>query len=283
MPAVVKSVTERPRTNPGRADNDGETRFYLVEFTEPGFALYEARNASGVPIDGEALTPGSNLLVTYKGATDHPDSPLVAVVEVRWTVPTQSGTPVVGGNWDYAVSSEGVAFTESVTKDVSGKPIKNSAGQPFDPSLNKEYYDERFTIAYTTDTVNPITFANVRGKLNAGALTMNVDGISRTFAAKSVKCENAGWERLVQNGQKYFRVQISLLYRADTWVRKVPDMGFYELTGGNLVPIKDKEGQMVVQPAYLNGSGAKLTAGADAVLLSFNIDDTADFSFLASI
>ena len=87
MPNVVE-VIRRPRNYPGHADNEGQTEYYLVRFDDQGWSFWEARNASGVPVDGEPLSDGSALRVTYKNAVEMQDTPLCAIVEVRWSVPT---------------------------------------------------------------------------------------------------------------------------------------------------------------------------------------------------
>jgi hypothetical protein len=51
------------------------------------------------------------------------------------------------------------------------------------------------------------------------------------------------------------------MYRADTWTRRVVDQDV------------DPTGEIV----YLDGSGGELAAGADAVLLDFEIEETTAF------
>lgn len=292
MPSVI-SVTADPREHQGRADNDGEVRYYLVEFDLKGFTLWQARNATGVPVDGEALAEGSNLVVTRKVATRKPESSKVALVEVTWSVPTRDFVifppDETATKWNITIEAEGISYIETVSKDRNGLPIENSALYPFDPMPTKEYFDEVIVVSYTTDAANLSNWDDdippARGKINSDSVTLTVDGLVRTFAEETLKMGNARYSitfglNSAGEFEKQYRVQIPLLYRFDTWKRKIVDQGFYEFNSSSLEwePILDANGQMVSQPVFLDGSGQKLAGGADAVLLEFDIEETIAFN-----
>ena len=296
--ASVINVVARPRAHPGRADNDGEVVFYLVEFDANDFTLWEARNAAGVPVDGEALTVGSNIVVTRKTATPVPESPKVALVEVTYSLPTSTGLvifpqPPAATKWNISIEVEGVSYIEPVNHDRDGKAILNSALYPFDPPPVKEYFDELITVNYTTNAANMAAWDTemppARGKINSDVVTLTVKGIARTFAVETLKLGNARYGLtlgLSETGEieEHYRVSIPLIHRFDTWKRRFLDQGYYELnTAGELAPILDANGQMVSQPVLLDGMGAQLV-GDIAVTLDFDIEDTTTFNtFLADI
>jgi hypothetical protein len=300
---AVTRVTARPREHPGRADNTGEVVFYLVEFDTKGFSLWDARTASdgvtSIPPDNDPISPGSNVVVTNKVATPKQESPYVALVEVTYSVPRSDFVifpqPIGENKWNISIEAEGVSYIETVNKDRHGKPIENSAFYPFDPMLTKEYFDEVIMVTYTTNAANMAAWDDeippARGKINSDTVTMTVEGLTRTFAEETLKLGNARYGLTLgmnESGEleKQFRVQLPLLYRADTWQRRVVDQGYYTFNATSLEwePILDAHGQMVTQPVFLDGTGAKLAAGLDAVLIEVDVEDTTTFNtFLADI
>jgi hypothetical protein len=301
---AVTRVTARPREHPGRADNTGEVVFYLVEFDTKGFSLWDARTASdgvtSIPPDNDPISPGSNVVVTNKVATPKQESPYVALVEVTYSVPRSDFVifpqPIGANKWNISIEAEGVSYVEPVYADRDGKVIGNSALSGFDPPLVKEYFDELITVTYTTNAANMAAWDTeippARGKINSDVVTMTVEGVARTFAVETLKLGNARYGMTTGMSdagvlEKQFRVMLPLLYRFDTWKRRVMDQGFYELnpTTFELDPILDAHGQMVAQPVPLDGSGAKLAYPAtDAFMLEFDIEETTAFNtFLADI
>jgi hypothetical protein len=301
---AVTRVTARPREHPGRADNTGEVVFYLVEFDTKGFSLWDARTATdgttSIPADGDSISPGSNVVVTSKVATPKQESPYVALVEVTYGIPTRDlvifPQPPSANKWNISVEAEGVSYLEPVYADRDGKVIGNSALTGFDPPLVKEYFDELITVTYTTNAANMAAWDTeippARGKINSDTVTLTIEGVTRSFVPETLKLGNARYGvtlGMSETGEleKQFRVLLPLIYRYDTWTRRIVDQGFYELNSSSfeLEPILDANGQMVAQPVPLDGSGARLAYPAtDAVLLEFDIEETTAFNtFLADI
>jgi hypothetical protein len=288
--ASVINVVARPREHPGRADNTGEVVFYLVEFDTTGFTLWDARNATeytppggvetpGVPADGTPLTAGSNIVVTQKVATPKQESPRVVLVEVTYSVPTSNFTIFPPDEettkWNISIEAEGVSYTESVHKTAStatsaNKGIRNSRDRAFNPPLVKEYFDELVAVTYTTNAASLSDWDDeippARGKINSDVVELTVDGLTRTFPAETLKLGHARYGVTIGFSfagelEKQYRVYLPLMYRADTWTRRVVDQDV------------DPTGEIV----YLDGSGGELAAGADAVLLDFEIEETTAF------
>ncbi len=95
-----------------------------------------------------------------------------------------------------------------------------------------------------------------------------------------MRLANAGYEGDISNtGDHNWRVVLPLQYRKLTWTRKLVDEGYYTLAEDEFAwePILDSDGNLIAQPAYLDGNGLLLDPGADAVLLEYDIDDEADF------
>lgn len=270
------------------SDTPGESWSYLVEFDDKATPLASALTAS---VGGTAIphkgTVSGGLTVTQVEARRDRDNPTLAQVTVTWGIPSDGGGGGSGGEgdpgvkWNATISVEGVEFRETVTQDKDGKNIENSAKQPFDPPLEQTYYDEQVTVSFNSWLVDLNNIEATRGKINSASVTMTVNGLTRTFAAKTLKLTAAKYTTTVgDGGQTYWDIDYTLLYRKDGWKRKVVDRGYYERIGGKLIQIKDQYGEPVTSPSYLDGTGKKLSQGADAVLKEFELDKDVSFTGL---
>lgn len=270
--------------------DDGKTltRVYQIRFDVATFTLAEARAAndgtSAVPGDGAGAGDGTDRVCTRREASRIKESGLDARVVLTYAVfdfggngkPEDKSTL---DKWNVTVEAEGVSFVEGVNEDRDGKVVANTVGDPIDPLPDKERYDEAYTIAFTTGYVNRSALRDLRGKVNSDTVVMTIDGETDTFEPDKLKFGNAKWSRVIgDNSEKYFRVTIPMLYRADGWKRKFPNMGFNKLDGSNKVQITGDDNKPLANPAFLNAAGTDvLESGDDVYLVEFNIDDEAAF------
>lgn len=228
----------------------------------------------GLPVAG--LTIKDNAICTGKSAESDPINPLIWNVTVDFSSEVQdnqngSEEGQTGDPTAFIPIAELAYETYSDVSliDADGDPVVNSAGQPFEtgfmrPRTLVRYDFEQFEPTTTTDddiadrneTVNTSTF---KGK---AAKTLKL----------SVRSATIGY----YFGYRVWRIAYSLTYKKDTWRRTRLDIGNSYLSGGNLLPYLDNQGNRIV--GNLNGSGAKATAGTAPSILYFDEMTAIDFS-----
>jgi hypothetical protein len=244
---------------------------------------YEAAFAS----DGTNTIPalGSDIIIDSTEFTVNqsrpkrsgPNSFNIQITSVYTYTPPQSSN-----KWNVQVNFAGQPFSQTAYKDKDSKAIVNSAGQPFDPSVEHTYYDEKISISYNTTLEQSSSFASIRGMVNSSAVTLSLPGITRSFSARQVYCVDASQSADVNltDGTATFKVSIELNVRQDTYIDNILDQGFYYLdtSTNEIVQIKDKYGDLLSAPARLDGNGGVLAPGGTPVYLPFKIESEADFT-----
>lgn len=286
---------------------DGDVIYEFTEFWQVGcddkndFSELTVLVAAGLPQAGElgaSLT--GEMYCTSVNAQRNLESPTLFDCQVNWkTVPTNKG------KWNVRIQVRGVERTEDAHDDNQGNPVCNSAGDPFDPTLKKTYYDEEIAVQYNTLEVDGDQIASLRGKISSGEIDMHIPGYNytRSFPAKTLKLAKADYECQYGNGPLFFSVSIVLHYKSQTddngqevgWTSLVVDRGFHVLkpdpdNPGKLkrVPVNDREGNPRTMPAFLDGDGNELDTTTNpppnCVRLNFEIPEEADLSaFLSGI
>ena len=188
------------------------------------------------------------------------------------------------GTWDEHLEIDGVEFTQDAyfafdpSDGTTEIPVANSAGQAFDPTLTKTFYDSEIKISFAARTVPVDAIAACLGGINSSTVSFTVLGITMSFAPKILKLVAAPYQTVYENGDNYWKIAYTLRYRADTWVDKVLDQGYAtkDATSGDLTTIKDADGQPLNSPAKLDGSGQELGVGDDPVYLEFQVPPLVD-------
>ena len=179
----------------------------------------------------------------------------------------ESGDPTV---WTPIAELGFETFTEVSFVDANDAPFDNSAGIPFASgiplvrTLTRYDFEQFEPITTTVDTI-----ADRNEKVNSGTF--------KGRAAKTLRLQVRSAAIGYYYGYRVWRVSYSLVYKPDTWVFKVLDVGNTYLDGAQLLPYLDDAtpGNRIFGP--LNGSGAKATT---ASVLSFDKYDDISFSFL---
>lgn len=168
-------------------------------------------------------------------------------------------------NIDIDIADE--PYEEPVYLDRNNKPIANTAGQPFSNQPTKTYYDERITVSFTTGEVDQANIETCRGNTNSGTVSMTVKGYKRSFAANTLKLVSTPVKVRVVEGSDYnWDVKYVLVYRKDTWTRKILSMGRMQKDGGKLVPIYlPKSATPCTEDVPLDKDGKAIIDGAVAV------------------
>ena len=123
------------------------------------------------------------------------------------------------------------------------------------------------------------------GKINASTTSMVIAGVTRTYAANTLKLTAGEYgpknEKITVGDPAelvdVWRVSLNFYYRRDGWPRKVLRQGLYELDGTDLVPILDGNGEPVTKPRYLDAAGAVTDT---PTFDTFEIEETTSFADL---
>lgn len=156
--------------------------------------------------------------------------------------------------------------------DAEGVPLRNSAGDPFEPiELDEEVL--LVTIERNEPTVSAAGFANYHNRVNVGSF--------RGLEPQTLRLKVAA--TYTEEGEyQYYRVKYDLAWKESTWMLTMVDMGRREKIGGVYFDIKDPTSkQPVKEPVLLDGNGERLAPGGDPVLVDYTRYKTADFNGLA--
>jgi hypothetical protein len=255
---------------------------WVVETGNINIQAVDLLDATGVT-DGTNTLPitGGTYTVGYLGTsvyckrvqpTRATETPVGFEVEVEYAIP-QTPPAVV------KLSLGGVAYSQVTWFDKDNKAIVNSAGQPFDPSLTKVFYDMKIGLSWQTITTPPVDliFAAL-GNVNSDTVVLAAGGWSHTFTQRQLKLEDASVDFDFQGGQLYWSVSLSMLARSDMFVDVLLDQGYATADGsGNLTTVTDESGAALNAPVRLNGSGGLLAFGATPVYITFKVEPQVAF------
>lgn len=158
--------------------------------------------------------------------------------------------------------------TKLMAKDLDGKAVAASNGQPFDPPVEVPYPRPTITItAYKA--IGADSFANVALYTNS----INA-GVWLGFAAKRVLCTEYKLQSQYEQGAWWWQKTVSFeIYDEDLNPVKVLDAGTFERKSENgtlkYVPILDPTGNPVTSPVPLDLAGHALPANQDPKYLEF--------------
>ncbi len=121
-------------------------------------------------------------------------------------------------------------YTEPITEDLDGQKVLNSAGQPFQDTIERDSSHTLF-IGEANLSFNPESIAPyVVDHLNATQF--------RGYPAAQVKCDRMSWsDEQVQAGISYWTARAEFTWDYRGWNRKVADLGFHALVGGKLIKV----------------------------------------------
>lgn len=174
----------------------------------------------------------------------------------------------VGIDWDY----EGREVNSR--RDASGNWIKNSAGELFDEYIPFEDFRRVLTVTRNEARFPRALADSLSNKVNASPWN--------GYAAKSVRlCPIRTRRAFHQTIGLYWQTtyEFHIARIGDTWQRIIADTGLNELISGNLVRAVI-DGEYVVKPIALNGSGRWAGAGVSPSSITVDMYASANFSLL---
>lgn len=239
-------------------------RVYDVEFDDtdaPESRPLLAVNAT----DGTTTIPGIYAVHPYhiwlyvKSKQVDSAGPLNFKVTVNYeaTIDEDTGEPTTPlmepATWSYLF----VSSNEPIDRDEAGNPITNSSDEAYDPPVTKDIHDLVLRIQRSEATYDPLRAYQYKGAVNSDEF-MGVP-------AGQVLCSVIDAEKAQAAALVYYKVTYEFQMRFDGWKLKLIDQGFREKTGTQTdgspayEAITNKDGSNISQPAFLDGSGAKLS------------------------
>lgn len=211
---------------------------------------------------------------------------------VQWTATVKYGpydTSQFGSDptsWLIKVSFGGDRLDKVVQFDQAGNPIRNSAGDPFDPPVTID--DSRVTMTVTRNELvsyNPTTGA---GFNPATPFTFNDttnSAIWNGFAIGTVKLGiiTTSEPQYDSNAHVYYyTVTYPFTFNRAGWIKNLLDCGCNQLDSSSPprpIPITNN-GQPITEPVNLDGSGHRLVSTGTPVTLPTNVYNAVDWSSL---
>ena len=280
MPNIVKGpkrVGDIRITNAGGIPRIEETYEFLVEAEDRFVSQFEVSQTPGLPVVNVDVSSYGLTVCRSKACTRDDQIARNWHVVCEFSSEVEEGQDNQDPNTDptawipiYETKFERVPIV--VTKDFAGDAIANSAGQPFPNGLTVtrklpmwEFYQfEPATVSdedviARSEVVNSTSF---RGR-----------------AAHTLLCSVMSSSIGFYYGVRLRFTRYSVLYDRLNWKHKRLDVGTVFLSGGNLAPYLDNDGNVI--EGGLNGSGAKVAVGSPPAILEFEMYDAIDFhSFL---
>jgi hypothetical protein len=240
-------------------------------------------------------------------------SPFLFYVQVQF-LRKLAVKPEGKSKWSAEISFSGEKYQQDAFVDIFGDAITNSAGDTFDPSVKRTYYDEVLTLQY--QTTSPPDLRDYRGYCNESTLTLDLAGVSRSYDTRTLMLSDGEISTTLTLGDSntsptpVWTVKLVFLNREDTFVECVLDRGFHQLptstpnpnvcVGGNklngnttetvqvlsgaasMLRLRTQEGAETATQTNLNGNGQALGSGADPVFLCYYVVPQTDLSPLFS-
>lgn len=243
------------------------------------YASVPTRTSTYAIPGGEADT--SAACISRKATTRTPDESLKlwSVTIVHSNNPASSSTKdpedPPENPWDEppTVDCYVVKQKKAILKDLTGRIIASSAGEPYDPVQERDDTKYMLRSVRNQQTVpDLVTFATYRDAINTDVFA--------GCPAFTVKVETPGiFTRRWHKGVKYYTVTWEFSIDEQTFKLKLLDYGMYKVfggtplpgglgvTGGELKVMKDLAGQPLSAPRLLDGAGGVLPIGDDPVEL----------------
>lgn len=173
----------------------------------------------------------------------------------------------------------GSDLTEVVSKDTTGAPIKNSAGDFYDPLPERPIRGGEVTITRNEASNPAATCVNYSYTMNNATwhTVAKHNALIGKITATIQREEFAG-------GQiTYWKVSYPIRLRRDSWALKLIDNGYRKKVGSTVRSATDDVGNTSPVPVLLNGSGGELPVGGSPVVFptdGYLVNEETDFGSL---
>jgi hypothetical protein len=288
MPTCVKVDAMRGHTGQldvTRTVSGQEIRKYRVYFNDKSANSLDAikgdDGTNAVPPYGAVLSSG--YAVSSKSAEQDSSDPRIWIVTVTFTlpVPGEESRPVADPDvvrWAIDITANPVPYEVEIQRDIDGKQILNSAGDPIS-GVTTSKYDTDWTFSFTAETIDFFGIDECLGAINAADVAMTINGQTRTFPALSLRFVDYSLAyTLDPDGNTYPKLVYKLRHRSGGWRRQIADKGFRQIILGHPHVILGEDGNPVPTAQYLNGTGGQQTdPDADVSTITVKVyDEVAD-------
>lgn len=175
-------------------------------------------------------------------------------------------------SWEYQRSQE-AADREAgdPNADPPPKPIKNSAGDSFDPPLLRDVRRPILKLTRNEANFDPLLAFTYHDKVNSSPFFGADPGYVKVEGITPQRVHNPaiGW---------YWTVQYEFAFDMRTHDPQVLNQGFKRLDeDGKQVLCTDNNGEVVTTPVWLDENGAQILPDGEPVYLQFQIYERVDF------
>lgn len=175
------------------------------------------------------------------------------------------------------VSVVKVPYQKSLTEDVIGRPVNNSAGDPFEAGILVDRTRFKLVITRNVLTYNAWDWEPYQDSVNQFTVVMPKmpPGVPAGCGKLTTEAERV---RRSGNADFYWKLKAEIDVNTrklpsgayEGWKVRLRDCGYRELIAGNPRPIIFKGGTTPSTPVPLDGLGTRLDPGHDPVTLPFD-------------
>lgn len=174
-------------------------------------------------------------------------------------------------------------YQEVAVVDEDGEAVVNSAGDPYDPPIMKDF-NRRVAYVRVNVASVPSWILSYEDAVNSDIFTVG----GYTAAVGEAKCQHVALsEEQERNGITFYELTLEIHFAKNGWINKPLDAGFRRIYSGTLrekISWENADGDVEypVAPVPLDGSGVELVdpTPATAVYRSHVIYETLPFSAL---
>jgi hypothetical protein len=172
---------------------------------------------------------------------------------------------------------------EPIDVDRSGNAIVNSSREPLDPPLEKPFNDLLIRIVQNESFYDPLIAAQYIDRVNDNYVLIN--GVA--FPPYTIKINEFNAKKFIWAGVGYYEVNYEFVVRYAVKPgsseifghrRRILDQGLYELDGSSRTRITDDNGDPIVTPVLLDGSGGVLASAGTPYYHYWEVMDVVNFS-----
>ncbi|MBS0207503.1 MAG: hypothetical protein JSS27_00980 [Planctomycetes bacterium] len=247
-------------------------------------ALYE----SGIPAFRDAHPTRPFIYCANKHAdnTDRAGQFWVVKCDYEWLdaeeLPWNRAPVWSGGGLKQELPVDKISSTGNVDDSGdAGKPILNTAGQPYDPTLTRVFTFPVVSASFAVQNWSAVnSILSYQDALNSGSFF--------GYGAGYVKLDDVSWQQVREDIGGVYTIYYTLVLKfvvntIQSWQPQVLNAGFFEKKSGNLRQILIN-GQPPAQPWPLDNSGLMLPVdGSGTVIFKrYDIQPMMDFSALPS-
>jgi hypothetical protein len=179
-----------------------------------------------------------------------------------------------------------VLYREAVEKDVDGDAILNSAGDYFDPPIERDR--SNWTCVVRKNMANPPTWLLDYNNCPINSSSFTVDGVQVQAQKARLSMIDIG-EKQVENDVNFRTVTITLEFKKEGWQASILDQGLKErqegpaAAGAGATPLVaiQVDGKAITSPQLLSsGRHIESPTPQNAEFINYDIYDSKDFSVL---